>query len=288
MAYVPRTVGGFELAALIADEAREGRHVLLAGPPGSGKSSAVFHALSAKQRIWIQVSNDLYPDDLVLKHLPIGDNLTTVNGVLLEACLKGKVLFLDELNAARASSLTPLHGPMSERRMIVQNCADPSAIVAELRKSRPRGVRAADDQIDCDGNTVTFTPRPGFAVVASVNPGAFGREGLGVPDAVRDRFSLIIRVGLTDGFVEAMGVNSRARRLLAWTQQNNFDWQPSLRSLLDFTHFAEQRSPSFAARALLGHVPDEHVEAMHGVLTSLVPGECSQLGTDAAKSSRAA
>lgn len=284
--YVERKIFGFGIEKIVADHAAGGGSVLLVGPPGSGKSSAVLRAFG-QSIVWIQVSADLYPDDLLLKHLPLGDsNIRTVNGVLLDACLAGKPVFFDELNSARPSSLTPLYGPMEERRLVVQNCVDVDAMLKQVEATRPTGCSAADDLVEVHGSTVSFNVRPGFAVIAAVNPDQFDKPGLGLPDALIDRF-LILPVDLTKDFLENVGVAASGIKLWAWTRETGFGWEPSLRVLLAFTEFLDSHSAHFAAGVLIEHVPTHSRAEVIEALSLVLDLDCAGLSIDERHSYRA-
>lgn len=144
-----------------------GKNVLLKGPTGSGKTrlASLLAALLGQPLYSINCSVDLDAEALLgYKTLDYDNNekarITFVPGPVEKAMKRGQLLYIDEINMAKADTLPILNGALDYRRMIL------NPFTSE-----------------------TIKATSGFGVIAAINEGYVGTTPLN--EALKNRFVVI-------------------------------------------------------------------------------------------------
>ena len=149
MKLITGLIGRDELVEQIAREARKGRHLLLTGPVGIGKSAvleaAIERLLVRQNRIVIQVG----------EHQAKGQFLEMARGLLESGLLKPSALELDErLDALDPAALEWVKIKRQVHRLSIRDlCA---AIVPALHDQRGQVLMAVDDLTQVTPTLVAF------------------------------------------------------------------------------------------------------------------------------------
>jgi nitric oxide reductase NorQ protein len=246
--YRPRPLGHLTDVSLVREARAVSSPVLLSGYPGCGKT-ALIEAAFAGEMITAHAHGDMEVTDLVGTYTqqPDGTYLW-VDGPLVEAMKKGRVLFVDDITLAPATVLARLYPAMDGR--------------GEIRV------------VEHENETVRA--KKGFFVVGAHNPGAPGAilsEALAsrflLPLQVESDFSMALDMGIDSRIV--MGATALRKMRDGGDGERIISWAPEMRELLAFQKNKDAFGENIAIGALIGAAPEETRDTIASTLRTWFP-----------------
>lgn len=247
--YLTRALGGFDNDVEGLQGLRKmGKHVLLLGEPGCGKTALLQAAFPDSQN---EIGHSkLTAWDMLWRPRPMPDGSIVFDpSPLNRAVTRGLPFYMDEMMRCSEDALTPLFSATDGRGFIVGG--------------------------NLDGTDLPI--KKGFMAIAASNPlvrGAF------LPDAIASRFH-ILTVETSEDLLVRMKMDERLQT--AWrnltAMEGGETWRPSIRELLAAQSFLDVGNMAQAAYALTGwRVPARDRETVAGVISLLLGVRVGNLG----------
>lgn len=258
--YHVRRIGGQDDVGALRRNREAGGHALAFGRTGTGKG-AMFEAAFGERMVTINGTEDTETADFLGGYVQRGDgSWHWVDGPLLQAMEgdgeEGYVLFVDELGAIRSRQLKVLYPLMDGRSWI------------NITMNPERGVVRA---------------RPGFAIVAAMNPDS---PGVRIDPATMSRFGLQFdvptdytlmrsRLGVDGELVQAaMNLQTRMR------SEGDISWTIEARHMLTFMTNKESIGLHAALGSLVNGAPKQDRRTVAEVLSRSYGMKVSPLAVD--------
>lgn len=255
--YYPRDLSGYEDLWFYQKARKLSHHILLAGPPGSGKTAGVEAAFDSVPEgesfpqdkplglHTIVCSDSTTVDDFVGSYVqnPTTKAFEWVHGPLIRSILDDVPLLVDECGLLDPKVASILY-PLMDGRGYIEVTQNPSL--------------------------PPFRVGDGWFVVAAYNPDV---PGANMSEAFLDRFAHVIEVESDWELAAQIGVSRKliiACKMLNMSRRDGeISWSPQFRSLMSFKENMEQFGLSFAIKDLIGKTPSEDREHVKGILAKV-------------------
>lgn len=252
--YLPRDLGGMEDLWFYHKAQSEFQHILLAGPPGSGKSAGAEAAFDS-----VPEGEDFPPDRAKGMYTLVGTDSTTVedfvgtyvqdpetavfkwvHGPLVRSILDDVPFFVDEVALIDPKVLSILYAPMDGRGVL---------------------------EVPQNPSLPPFTIGKNWFVLGAYNPDV---PGAVISEALMDRFDHYIEVETDWVLAKSLGVNPRivslAENLNIQRRQGSISWSPQFRSLLAFKKNHQLYGFEYAIRNLIAKTPADERSILESAL----------------------
>ncbi|WP_329431328.1 MoxR family ATPase (plasmid) [Streptosporangium sp. NBC_01495] len=243
--YKPRQVDNHEDLALLEAARKNGEHVVLVGPPGTGKTAVIEAAFAPPHGPGFETiigTADTTEMDLVGTFIqdPSTSAFVWVPGPLQRSVERGVPLLVDEIALIDSRVLSVLYALMDGRGVL---------------------------HIPANPKLAPIPVATGWMVAAAYNPDV---PGANVSDALTDRFTHHIEVGTDWNLAIELGVPADIVKIAKNLDQRRIKGEisssPQLRALLAFRDLSARYGERYAAANLAARAPrhdrDTIVEAL--------------------------
>ena len=251
--YIDRYVDGILALDTLAYAQKHGKHVLLAGPTGAGKTMLVRAYAAKTNQPFVNVTGDgsLQPEDLfgqLYGDVETG-GLRWVNGPVLDVVVNGGILNLDEVNFLRGKVTASTHGLFDGRRVL-------TLLKHPFKYFDPKGQKYYAAKADAPAKTKLISvdgpayipAHPDLLVVGSYNPDYADTSPIN--EAFANRFAVKMNWGYDEGvestLVFGQTLKAVASQLRGMKRGGEIRTDVSTNLLMEFEEMALDEDLTFA------------------------------------------